>query len=76
MGTILAITSSTNCTIKLIDCKTTENAIAKMKSIYNKLCKEKPYDYYNTYCDEDEGYAQIVDGLEQTELRIGSLSFT
>ena len=76
MKTILAITKSTSSTIKLIVCETTEEAINKMKHIYEKLCKEDSYDYYNTYIDEEIGYAQIVNGLEQTEFRIGTLSFT
>lgn len=75
METILAITNSTNSTIKLIVCRNTEEAINKMKNTYNKLCKENSYDYYNTYIDEESGYAQIVYGLEQTEFRIGKLSF-
>ena len=44
-----------------------------MKNTYEKLCKETDYDLYNTFCDEESGYAQIVSGLEQTELRIGML---
>ena len=74
MGTILAITTSTNCAIKLIVCETAEDAVHKMKCTYEKLCKETSYDYYNTYLDEEEGYAQVVNGLEQTEFRIGVLS--
>lgn len=75
MGTILAITKSTNCAIKLIACKTTEEAKQKMKSSYEKLCQENSYDCYNTYFDEDSGYAQVVTGFEQVEFRIGELSF-
>ena len=75
METILAITNSTNSTIKLIVCRNTEEAINKMKNTYNKLCEENSYDHYNTYIDEESGYAQIVYGLEQTEFRIGKLSF-
>ena len=74
MGTILAITTNTSCSIKLIKCETTEDAIYRMKNTYEKLCKEHSYDYHNTFIDEEEGYAQVVYGLEQTELRIGSLS--
>jgi len=74
MEIILAITNSTSSTIKLIVCENTGQAIDKMKKIYNKLCKERNYDYYNTYIDEESGYAQIVNGLEQTEFRIGNLS--
>ena len=75
MKTILAITKSTSDTIQLIACETAEEAMHKMKSTYDELCKENSYDYYNTYIDEDSGYAQIVNGLEQTEFRIGKLSF-
>ena len=74
METILAITNSTSCAIKLIACKTYEEAIQLMQNTYNRLICETSYDLYNTFFDEDSGYAQIVSGLEQTELRIGSLS--
>ena len=73
MKTILAITKNTNCTIQLIDCKNTKEAIQMMKFIYNKLCEENTCDYDNTYIDEEEGYAQVVNGLEQFEIRMGSL---
>ena len=73
MRIILAITNSTDCAIKLIACKTRIEAIRLMKNTYEKLCKETDYDLYNTFCDEESGYAQIVSGLEQTELRIGML---
>ena len=74
METILAITRNTDYTINLIACKTRKEAIKHMKYIYEKLCRETDYDMYNTFCDEESGYAQIVSGLEQTELRIGVLS--
>lgn len=74
METILAITRNTDCAIKLIACKTRREAIKHMKYIYEKLCRETNYDMHNTFCDEESGYAQIVSGLEQTELRIGMLS--
>lgn len=76
MEIILAITSSTSCAIKLIACNTIEEAVNTMKHIYEKLCRENSYDYHNTYLDEEEGYAQVVNGLEQTEFRIGTLSCT
>ena len=75
MRTILAITTNTKCNIKLIKCETAEEAIRTMKKTYEKLCKKSAYDYHNTFIDEEEGYAQVVNGLEQTEFRIGSLSF-
>ena len=76
METILAITRSTSCALELIACKTRKEAVKHMKYAYDKFCKENSYDYYNTYIDEESGYAQIVNGLEQTEFRIGELSFT
>ena len=75
MGIILAITNSTSCAIKLIACETVDEALTKMKITYDKLCKENTYDYDNTFFDEEEGYAQVVNGFKQTELRIGTLSF-
>ena len=75
METILAITKSTSSVIKLIACKTKEEAIRIMKNTYDNLCSENCYDYYNTYFDEELGYAQVVYGLEQTEFRIGELTF-
>lgn len=75
MKTILAITNSTSSTIKLIACEDTKDAIIKMKTTYENFCKKHSYDYYNTYIDEELGYAQIVNGLEQTEFRIGKISF-
>jgi hypothetical protein len=75
MGTILAITNNMNYAIKLIACKTQIEAINLMKSTYDKICNEKCYDINNTFLDEDSGYAQIVSGLEQTEIRIGDLLF-
>ena len=73
MKTILAVTNSTNSAIKLIACKTYEEAMLLMKSTYDNLLIGKDYDYYNTFFDEDSGYAQIVSGLNQTEFRIGNL---
>jgi len=75
METILAITNSTSSAIKLIVCKSTEDAIKLMEKTYDKLCKENSYDYDNTYIDEDLGYAQVANGFELTEFRIGKLSF-
>ena len=74
METILAITNSTSCEIKLIVCKTYDDAIYLMKNKYNNLLNGNDYDFYNTFFDEDSGYAQIVSGLEQIEFRIGKLS--
>jgi len=74
LETILAITNSINTKIKLIQCKDSEDAYNKMEMIYNAKCIEGTYDGDNTYIDKDSGYAQIVDGLEQIELRIGLLT--
>lgn len=74
METILAITNSTSCAIKLIACKTYEEAIKIMKNTYDNLLVGKDYDFYNTFFDEDSGYAQIVSELDQIEFRIGKLS--
>lgn len=74
METILAITNSTSCAIRLIVCKTYDEAIRLMKNTYNNLLDGNDYDFYNTFLDEDSGYAQIVSGLEQIEFRLGKLS--
>ena len=74
MEIILAITNSTNCAIKLIACNTYDEAIKLMKNIYDNSLIGNDYDFYNTFFDEESGYAQIVSGFEQTELRIGQLS--
>lgn len=74
METILAITNSTSCAIRLIVCKTYDEAIRLMKDTYNNLLNGNDYDFYNTFFDEDSGYAQIVSGLEQIEFRLGKLS--
>jgi len=75
MKTILTITSNTSSSVKLIECYTKEKAIKLMKSTYDELCSNSNCDFNNTFFDEDLGYAQVVFGLEQTELRIGELSF-
>lgn len=71
--TVLAITNSVNPQIKLIKCNSEEEAIHKMKTLYNKKLCSKKCDLNNTYLDEDECYAQVVNGLEQTEFRIGNI---
>lgn len=70
---ILAITNNANSVIKLVACKTYEEAICLMKTVYNNLLTGNDYDFYNTFLDEDSGYAQVVSGLCQTEFRIGKL---
>ena len=74
METILAITNSTSCAIKLVACKTYEEALRLMKNTYDNLLAGNDYDFYNTFFDEASGYAQVVSGFEQTEFRIGKLS--
>lgn len=71
--TVLAITNSFNSKLELIECKTKDEALDKMKSLYKKKCQRKKYDVNNTYLDEDDCYAQIVNGLEQVEFRIGNI---
>ena len=71
MEFVLVITNSIDTKMEVIACKTMKEAVDKMKSTYDKMRKEKEFDYSNTYFDEDEGYAQIVNGLEYTEFRIG-----
>ncbi len=73
METILAITNSTSCAIRLFACKTYEEAIRTMKNTYDNLLIIYDYDICNTFFDEESGYAQIVSGLEQIEFRIGKL---
>lgn len=73
MCMILAITNSINAKIELILCQTFEEAINRMKIVYSKKCEQIKYDTNNTYIDEDEAYAQIVNGLEQVEFRIGKI---
>lgn len=73
MKKVLTITNSINTKVELIVCKTIEEAIEKMKMLYHEKCNNIKYDINNTYLDEEEEYAQIVDGLEQIEYRIGSI---
>jgi hypothetical protein len=68
---VLAITNSINTKIELISCQSFEEAINRMKIVFTKLCDRSKYDINNTYLDEDEGYAQIVNGIELVEFRIG-----
>ena len=71
---VLVITNNKNSSIKLISFKTYEEAINAMKDTYENLCFGIKYDFQNTFMDEDSGYAQVVVGLEQIELRIGKLT--
>lgn len=71
MDIILVITKSTEIAATLIKCKSIEDAIERMKTEYDKLCRRTNFDYYNTYIDEDEGYAQVALDLGLTEFRIG-----
>jgi len=71
MKTILAITKNTDTEIQLYECESNERAKERMKELYKEFCHRRDYDYYNTYIDEESGYAQIVFGLEQIEFRIG-----
>ena len=70
---VLVITNNKNSKSKLISFKTDEEALKGMKDTYDNLCFGVKYDFHNTFMDEDSRYAQIVVGLERTELRIGKL---
>ena len=71
---VLVMTNSKNSSCKLISFKTYEEAINAMKDTYENLCFGNKYDFHNTFMDEDSGYAQVVVGLDRTELRIGKLT--
>lgn len=73
MEAILAITNSLTYDIKLVACKTYDEAIKLMKNTYENFLVGNDYDFYNTFFDPDSGYAQIVSELEQIEFRIGKL---
>jgi hypothetical protein len=70
---VLAVTNTINTKIDLIAFQTIEDALSEMKKRYLEKINNMKYDTNNTYLDEDEKYAQVVDGLEQTEFRIGSI---
>ena len=73
MSVALAITSNVETEIQLIKCKSTEEALNIMKSTYRGLCNTIAYDVYNTCLDEEVKYAQIVNGFEQIEFRVGEI---
>lgn len=70
---VLVVTNSINSKIDLIAFQTIEDALREMKKRYLEKISNIKYDTNNTYLDEEEKYAQVVDGLEQTEFRIGSI---
>lgn len=70
---VLVVTNTINTKIDLIAFQTIEDALSEMKKRYLEKINNIKYDTNNTYLDEDEKYAQVVDGLEQTEFRIGSI---
>ena len=70
---VLVVTNTINTKIDLIVFQTIEDALSEMKKRYLEKINNMKYDTNNTYLDEDEKYAQVVDGLEQTEFRIGSI---
>ena len=70
---VLAVTNSVNSKIDLFVFKTIEEATKEMKIMYLEKLNTIKYDTNNTYLDEDEQYAQVVDGLEQIEFRIGHI---
>ena len=73
MCVVLAITNSNDSKIKLIECNDDEDALNKMNIMYQNLCFAKRYDYNNTFFDREIVYAQVVNGLEQIEMRVGNL---
>lgn len=73
MCVVLAITNNTNSKMDLIECDSEDDALCKMKAFYVNLSTASQVDYYNTYFDSETKYAQIVNGFEQIELRIGVL---
>ena len=73
MSVVLAVTSNIETKIQLIKCRSTEEAINIMKNTYRELCKIITYDINNTCLDENAKYAQIVNGFEQIEFRIGEI---
>jgi len=73
MKTVLAMTNNVNSCIKLVLCKTKDEAIKKMETEYRNLCDKIMYDYDNTYIDTEDGYAQVVEGLRQIEFRVGQI---
>ena len=75
MCVVLAITSTTDSNIKLIKCKNKKDAIDKMEKLYNVLYYGDLIDYNNTYYNKEMGYAQVVNDLMQTEIRIGTLAW-
>lgn len=74
MCVVLAITNTTDSNIKLIQCRNKEDALKKMEKLYEVLHYGNLIDYNNTYYDKELGYAQIVNGITQTEIRIGMLT--
>lgn len=71
--TILVVTNSKNMDMELIPCNSKEDAKNKLVSIFETLCEKNRFDVNNTFYAEEECYAQIVNGLESYELRIGEL---
>lgn len=70
---ILTICKSTKTGIELIPCSSFDDAKEKLNSMFNLLLHIKNCDPENTFCDEEEMYAQIAEGLEVTEMRIGTM---
>lgn len=73
MCVVLAITNTTNSKVDLIECDNEDDALRKMEAFYINLSTASQVDYNNTYFDSEIKYAQIVNGFEQIELRIGVL---
>ena len=67
----LAITNSINSQIDLIKCDSLDEAKKKMCVTYSFFLKVLDFDENNTFIDTDNNYAQIANGLEVFEMRIG-----
>lgn len=74
MCVVLAITNTADGNIKLIKCKNKEDALEKMEKLYEVLHYGNLIDYNNTYFDKELEYAQVVNDITQTEIRIGMLT--
>lgn len=73
MCVVLVVTNTADTNIKLIKCKNKEDALSKMEKLYKVLHYGRLIDYDNTYCSKEIAYAQIANGLTQTEIRVGTL---
>lgn len=71
--TVIAVTRSYNDKLDLFNCKNKEEAKELVSSMYNTFKKNKKIDLNNTFISDDNMYAQVANGLEITEIRVGEL---